>query len=538
MAATARNSVPLRPIDLALAGRALAGAMALVFAAQFLLILAAGHRGGAVSGYCTSALVTVAAASLLWRALLLARRERAPWLWTALAIALWAVAHALEARFQHAPAGDILSVDAAFFLYIGAMLSVIAALSSTHETQAVRAVSVLNFAQIALALLLAWFLLGRPAPPASHAASMRQIEDAAGLLLVALGLLRLFSCATREEKHCFRTINLLLWTYVPVDLAMYYLWSHHGLKSGTLLDLLWNLPFALAAWKALTLPLDKAEPPAIPERSRARMLVESLCPLLLTAATFALAAAVVPRHLALGLAAMFFLLVVQGFQAAVVQVNYLQSHRLLIDREHKLRSANASLEQLTLLDPLTGISNRRAFDNAFAAAWRRAVRRHSPLALLMVDIDFFKGVNDQHGHAYGDECLATLARVLDAQTRRPDDLLARLGGEEFVLLLPETTADGALKVAHRLHEAVRHRALANNASPFDRLLTISIGIAICLPAPGLQPNAVFEAADQALYSAKDQGRNRTFSVLLRPEDSGIPDAAAAHTSLAPQTTID
>lgn len=515
MAATAPNPVVLRPIDLALVGRALAGAMALLFAVQFLLIVVVGQRAGAASGYCTSTLVFAAAACALWRALLLPRRVRTHWLWAAFAIALWAVAHALEDRFRHTPAGAILSVDAAAFLYIGAMLSVVVALSTTRETQAVRAVSVLNFAQIALALLLAWFLLGGSAPPAAHAAIMRKIEDTAGLLLVVMGALRLSSCATQEEKHCFRTLNFLLWTYVPIDLAMYYLWSHRGLKSGTLLDLLWNVPFALAAWKALTLPLDKAEPSPLPERSRARLLIESLCPLLLTAAVFSLAAAVVLQHVPLGLGAMFFLLVVQGFQAAMVQVNYVQGHRMLLDRELKLRTANSSLEQLTLLDPLTGISNRRAFDNAFAAAWRRSLRRQSPLALLLIDVDLFKGVNDRHGHAYGDACLATLARVLHAGARRPDDLLARLGGEEFVLLLPETTADGALHVARRLHESVRKLALANNASPFDRLLTISIGVAFCMPTPDLQPAAVFEAADQALYSAKDQGRNRTFSVLLK-----------------------
>ncbi len=518
MASTDQSSVVLRPIDMALVGKALAWAMALVFFLHFVLILALGHRAGAVSGYFTAALVAAAAACPLWRALLLPWRYRPAWLWASMGILLWSIARTLETWLANSSTATPLAVNAADFLYVSAIFPFLIALSVTRAAQPVRGVSALNFAKIGIALFLAWILLeGTALSPARTAIVTGRIALAGCVLLAAMSLLRLSCWTTIEEKHCFRTINVLFWSYLPIELGLDYLSHYHALPSGTLLDLFWSVPFALAGWNALSLPMDNTDDPAPVLRTRGRLLVESLFPLFLTTGIFALAAAVIPRHLAIGLAAVFLLLIVQGFQAATVQANYLVSHNLLHDREQKLRTANAALERLTLLDPLTGVSNRRAFDSAFAAAWRRALRRHYPLALLLVDVDHFKAINDLHGHVFGDECLVALARVLDAEARRPDDLLARFGGEEFVLLLPETNADGALKAARRLHDAVRKLALMNNASPFDQLLTVSVGIAVCLPAPDIQPAAVFEAADQALYCAKDEGRNRTYSVLLRPD---------------------
>lgn len=518
MASIARNSIVLRPIDLALVGKALAGAMGLVFAVHLVLILARGQSEIAASRYLTASLVALAAVCAVWRALLLPWRDRRPWLWSALSIGLWAAAHALEPTLGHSFSASVLTVDPTDFIYVSAIFPLLIAFSTTREVQSVRAVIWLNSALIALALVLAWVLLyGMTFSPQRAVSLMGRIYGSACVLLAVMGLLRLFCWATQEEKQCFRTINLFLWTYLPVELGMDYLTQHHGLRAGTLLDLAWSVPFGLAGWNALTLPLGKGDELSPPQRSGASLLVECLCPLLLTAAIFALAAAVIPQHMALGLAAMFFLLVVQGIQAAVVQRNYLTGRNLLLDREQKLRTANSSLEQLTLLDPLTGVSNRRGFDSSFDAAWRRALRRQYPIALLLVDVDYFKAVNDLHGHAFGDECLAAMARAMDASARRPDDLVARLGGEEFALLLPETTADGAVLVAHRLHESVRKLALMNQGSPFDRLLTVSIGIAICIPTHGVKSADLYEAADQALYTAKDQGRNRTYSVLLRPE---------------------
>jgi len=133
----------------------------------------------------------------------------------------------------------------------------------------------------------------------------------------------------------------------------------------------------------------------------------------------------------------------------------------------------------------------------------------------MMDVDFFKGVNDLHGHSYGDECLISLAAMIQEQARRPDDVAARLGGEEFVMLLPDTHAAGAENVARRILEAVCSLAVENKASPFDQKLTISIGVgAVSNPAHGVDPTVLVDCADQALYDAKHQGRNRTCTRTL------------------------
>jgi len=157
---------------------------------------------------------------------------------------------------------------------------------------------------------------------------------------------------------------------------------------------------------------------------------------------------------------------------------------------------------------MTGIPNRRRFTAALEDAAKRAVRRNEPLSVLMIDVDYFKGINDLHGHTYGDECLVSIARALGQQANRPDDLLARFGGEEFVLLLPATDAAGARVVAERIREAAFELGILNDASPYDCRLTVSVGIGACVPKAGMTAPWLVDIADQALYEAKRLGRNR------------------------------
>jgi diguanylate cyclase (GGDEF)-like protein len=180
-----------------------------------------------------------------------------------------------------------------------------------------------------------------------------------------------------------------------------------------------------------------------------------------------------------------------------------------------LEEANARLRQMSEEDPLTGIANRRRFEEALGRSWRRGARREQPMALLMLDIDFFKGVNDHHGHSYGDECLVAIARLMREHARRPDDIVARLGGEEFVLLLPDTESRGAASIARRMQESVEALGVTNKASPFDQKLTVSIGVgSVNQPRSGVDPTMLVDCADQALYDAKHQGRNRTCTRTL------------------------
>jgi len=528
MSSIADRNFVLRPLACVQSGKRLGWAMGLIFVFHLLLILAAGQNAIPASRLLTAALVAVAALSAFWRARLLPWRERPTWLWAGAGILLWAAAHAAETFVGHSAAGSNLTVDASDFIYVSAIFPLLMAFATTRETLSLRAVFLFNCAQVGLALILAWVMLYRMAlSPAVAATVMGRIYGAACGLLAVMSLLRTLCWATQEERQAFRSISIFLWTYLPVELGMDYLTQYHGLKSGTLLDLAWSIPFGLAGWQALSLPLWETAPCERAHAGHLRLLVECACPLLMNAGIFALGAAIMRQHVALGLVALGALLLIQGLQAAMVQMNYLTGRRLLLERERELSTTNTALQLLALLDPLTGIANRRRFDAAFDAAWRRAVRRRHPLSLLLIDVDYFKGVNDQHGHTYGDQCLVSVAEVIASHAGRPDDLVARIGGEEFVLLLPETDQSGAMAVASRVHEAVRQLAIGNGASPFGRRLTVSIGVAVWHPSSGFAQNSLMEAADRALYSAKDQGRNRTCSLLLDQLDPvGIAEGDA------------
>ncbi len=173
-----------------------------------------------------------------------------------------------------------------------------------------------------------------------------------------------------------------------------------------------------------------------------------------------------------------------------------------------LEAANRQLERLSFLDGLTGIANRRRFDESLAREWRRAQREQAPLSVILVDIDFFKAYNDRYGHEAGDEILKRVAAALDGAVNRPADVVARYGGEEFVAVLPGTDADGAVRLGERLRAAVAELAIAHAGSAAGEHVTISVGVATAVPARDAAPEALVAAADRALYQAKRDGRNR------------------------------
>lgn len=187
----------------------------------------------------------------------------------------------------------------------------------------------------------------------------------------------------------------------------------------------------------------------------------------------------------------------------------------ILDRKRiaeELRDANVQLTMLASLDGLTGIANRRALDERFALEWNRSLRTGSPLSLLMVDIDCFKLFNDRYGHHAGDQALIKVAGALAALMRRPADLVARFGGEEFAVLLPNTDLTGAAHLAENLRLAVLNLSIAHEGNPWEAI-TVSIGCAVFFPptpatAPGQDRFQLLTAADQALYQAKQSGRNQ------------------------------
>ena len=174
----------------------------------------------------------------------------------------------------------------------------------------------------------------------------------------------------------------------------------------------------------------------------------------------------------------------------------------------ELELANHKLEQLSMSDGLTGIANRRCFDRRLAEEWRRHVLDQRPLALLLVDVDCFKALNDASGHQYGDECLRELARLCSAALRDGEDLVARYGGEELALLLPRCGLDPAMRLAENLRAQVQARAMEHPNSPVAAHITVSIGVSAVRPDAALSAEALIAASDSALYSAKQHGRNR------------------------------
>jgi two-component system, cell cycle response regulator len=171
---------------------------------------------------------------------------------------------------------------------------------------------------------------------------------------------------------------------------------------------------------------------------------------------------------------------------------------------------NQRLERLAHLDGLTQIANRRRFDENFNQAWRQSVRDQTSLALLLCDIDYFKDFNDYYGHQAGDECLCAVARAIADIPKRPNDLVARYGGEEITVTLPQTDAGGAVEIAESILLAVKGLQIPHLRSNISPILTISIGISSIIPKLGQYPKSLFASADRALYIAKDRGRNMLF----------------------------
>jgi diguanylate cyclase (GGDEF)-like protein len=177
-------------------------------------------------------------------------------------------------------------------------------------------------------------------------------------------------------------------------------------------------------------------------------------------------------------------------------------------QEKELRKANQRLERLSSLDGLTQIANRRRFDEHMDHEWRRAIRTGKPMGLIMADIDHFKAYNDTYGHQAGDDCLIQVAQSLYQQLKRPADLVARYGGEEFAIVLPETELKGAGDLAEKMRKEIRRLNIKHSSSPVDQVVTISLGVSCALPTMSPEPEELIAQADQALYQAKNQGRNR------------------------------
>jgi len=177
--------------------------------------------------------------------------------------------------------------------------------------------------------------------------------------------------------------------------------------------------------------------------------------------------------------------------------------------QHSLEESSEHFARLSRIDALTNLANRRTFDEFIEREWRRSIRHNTPISLLLIDLDYFKLFNDTYGHASGDDCLREIAGVISSAGRRPGDLVARLGGEEFAVILCDTDTEGAKAVAHHIQVTVEGLAIDHEMTMVADadILTVSIGVVTKLPEPSSGPSRLLYHADEALHLAKQEGRN-------------------------------
>lgn len=195
--------------------------------------------------------------------------------------------------------------------------------------------------------------------------------------------------------------------------------------------------------------------------------------------------------------------------------HHIDNEKELLNAKIKAEGLADNLSRLSVQDALTGIYNRRGFDDFLSNAWARAVRNEKPVSLMLCDVDYFKKYNDFYGHPEGDEVLKSIAHTIESRSRKGSDLVARYGGEEFAIVLPDTDLDVALIVAEKVRSAIQSLEIPHEKSSVNDYVTISLGVVCVSPTRDMDSSALVKQADQALYSAKEAGRNQVFPVALQ-----------------------
>lgn len=437
---------------------------------------------------------------------------RLNWAFLSVAMVLWVAATVLAARAQfveHASPSAASIDDLLYFFYGVPLLLAIASPEGRQSIpiffwlDGILAVGVGFLAYTAMFAVLPFS--GGPVHPISveRLIFTYDIED---FTLAALATARFLVSPRRSAARQFFAILSAFLCVYAVSASIY---NHIEAiaEDAFALDAIVDLPFALLILATVFWTATSAD--SSTDRRR-RMLpssfIDNARPVLLGLCLVAFGAWIARPHFRFAFAAIFGAFVVYGIRSVVLQNRF--SHT-----ETALEQVRDRLEQLVLQDGLTGIANRRCFDQRLNQEWGRARRTGAALSLLLIDIDHFKKLNDTYGHLSGDECLVQVARTLQTTLNRPGDLLARYGGEEFVALLPDTGDSGVLNVAERLQSALSGTP---PPAPIERQITISIGATTWAPPLRCTAEQMLETADRALYQAKQNGRNRTEYLPIEP----------------------
>ena len=365
-------------------------------------------------------------------------------------------------------------------------------------------------AVLALALGYLFFLFlwnaitDRAMPEDAGVAWLVWLVDVQNLYIALGACVRWYVAEHAGERDLFRALSI----YSMVFLGIVFLNDHYfagdpawGPEYGSII----TLAFATIAYQALKGALDR------PVRRADRhhvLLVRSANPVLLALALLVVSLFLVRVNYAYGCAGVLVAVLGYGLRNAVVQAAHIR-------RGDALNRQRSELQAIAWTDALTGVANRHFLDQALRRAWRSERRAGGSLGILMVDIDHFKSLNDRYGHPAGDSCLREVARVLQQNLVRPDDVLARYGGEEFIALLRNIDTPGAQAVAERLRTAIKDLAIENLGSPLG-IVTISVGVASANLVDESAPERLVSTADRALYEAKCAGRDQVRSLAMTP----------------------
>ena len=319
------------------------------------------------------------------------------------------------------------------------------------------------------------------------------------MLAVGSAIRLLASPREGEEHHFYRTLCMFLVVYLAgAGIYNQIQVETNGVSSWNILS---DFPFLLLAALIMLLPpTTKVENRGAVRRSPLVLFIDNVSPIFFTIALLAMGMVVLRNFFGTGIAAICVGLIAYGIRTTTLQIRYIHA-------QQALQAARDRLEEISLQDSLTGIANRRRFDQTLESEWHRARRTRHPLSLMIIDLDYFKNLNDTHGHPCGDRCLIDVAGALRAVAARSGDLVARYGGEEFAAILPATSRSDAEAIAVRMQEAVAALRLPNETE-IGRFLSISVGISSYSYPEAGSPAQLLEAADRALYKAKQYGRNR------------------------------
>ena len=429
---------------------------------------------------------------------------RRSWRLLTFAVLLWSAAtlSSVWSQFVLHASGRSATIDDFIYFFYGVPLLLAIAVPKQNESTAL--FFWLDGLQSAALGYLAYVALFNVLPFSGAALNPISVErlvwvfDVENLILALLATARLWAASRHAPERGFlKLLCLFLWLYGLCAAFNNHFFSIYSISGSV--DFVLDIPFAilfLAA--ALNPPAFRHDPEDVKQQTAGGMILDNARLVVLGLALILLAGWVARTRLNVATAVVFGAFIVYGIRSSVLQSRYMRT-------QSALEEARERLEQLVLLDALTGVANRRCFDQSLKQEWNRARRTGQPLSLLLIDVDHFKKLNDSHGHVAGDQSLIQLAQVLKSALGRPGDLLARYGGEEFAALLPDTGTAGAHKVAVNLQEALRKTP---PIAGIPQQVTVSIGRSTSDGDPAIAQQSLVLSADRALYLAKQNGRNR------------------------------